>query len=223
MDIPTWCLVLGAIFLFIAFILSIKIKLIVAYDDSFSAYIRILFFKIPLFPSSKKKKGVKKEKKKKKKATAERAKDEKEEKKEKKSLSPSGILKLISLMSDVVLGLLKDFFRKIHFRFIKVHADIGCEDASKTAIAYGSVTQSVAYFIELLDNVSNVEVSRASSIDIRANFISQKSWAEISCVLYIRVISILTLGIKAIKAFFIFKNIQEKLLEVDNNGTVKAE
>lgn len=222
MDIPTWCLVLGAIFLFIAFILSIKIKLIVAYDDSFSAYIRILFFKIPLFPSSKKEKGVKKEKKKKKKATAERAKDEKE-KKEKKSLSPSGILKLISLMSDVVLGLLKDFFRKIHFRFIKVHADIGCEDASKTAIAYGSVTQSVAYFIELLDNVSNVEVSRASSIDIRANFISQKSWAEISCVLYIRVISILTLGIKAIKAFFIFKNIQEKLLEVDNNGTIKAE
>lgn len=222
MDIPTWCLVLGAIFLFIAFILSIKIKLIVAYDDSFSAYIRILFFKIPLFPSSKKEKGVKKEKKKKKKATAERAKDEKE-KKEKKSLSPSGILKLISLMSDVVLGLLKDFFRKIHFRFIKVHADIGCENASKTAIAYGSVTQSVAYFIELLDNVSNVEVSRASSIDIRANFISQKSWAEISCVLYIRVISILTLGIKAIKAFFIFKNIQEKLLEVDNNGTIKAE
>ncbi|MBQ8739086.1 MAG: DUF2953 domain-containing protein [Clostridia bacterium] len=222
MDIPTWCLVLGAIFLFIAFILSIKIKLIVAYDDSFSAYIRILFFKIPLFPSSKKEKGVKKEKKKKKKATAERAKDKKE-KKEKKSLSPSGILKLISLMSDVVLGLLKDFFRKIHFRFIKVHADIGCENASKTAIAYGSVTQSVAYFIELLDNVSNVEVSRASSIDIRANFISQKSWAEISCVLYIRVISILTLGIKAIKAFFIFKNIQEKLLEVDNNGTIKAE
>ena len=222
MDIPTWCLVLGAIFLFIAFILSIKIKLIVAYDDSFSAYIRILFFKIPLFPSSKKEKGVKKEKKKKKKATAKRAKDEKE-KKEKKSLSPSGILKLISLMSDVVLGLLKDFFRKIHFRFIKVHADIGCENASKTAIAYGSVTQSVAYFIELLDNVSNVEVSRASSIDIRANFISQKSWAEISCVLYIRVISILTLGIKAIKAFFIFKNIQEKLLEVDNNGTIKAE
>lgn len=222
MDIPTWCLVLGAIFLFVAFILSIKIKLIVAYDDSFSAYIRILFFKIPLFPSSKKEKDVKKEKKKKKKATAKRAKDEKE-KKEKKSLSPSGILKLISLMSDVVLGLLKDFFRKIHFRFIKVHADIGCEDASRTAIAYGSVTQSVAYFIELLDNVSNVEVSRASSIDIRANFISQKSWAEISCVLYIRVISILTLGIKAIKAFFIFKNIQEKLLEVDNNGTIKAE
>ena len=222
MDIPTWCLVLGAIFLFVAFILSIKIKLIVAYDDSFSAYIRILFFKIPLFPSSKKEKGVKKEKKKKKKATAKRAKDEKE-KKEKKSLSPSGILKLISLMSDVVLGLLKDFFRKIHFRFIKVHADIGCEDASKTAIAYGSVTQSVAYFIELLDNVSNVEVSRASSIDIRANFISQKSWAEINCVLYIRVISILTLGIKAIKAFFIFTNIQEKLLEVDNNGTIKAE
>lgn len=223
MDGLWWCLILGAIFLFIAFILSIKVKLIVGYDDSFVAYIKILCFKITLFPSKEKKKNVKKPKQKTKKDVSKKESSKKEGEKKKKSLSPSKILKLISLMSDVAIGLLKDFFGKIHFRFIKIHASIGCEDASKTAIAYGSVTQSVAYFIELLDNVSNVEVSKASSIDIRADFLSRKSWAELRCVLYLRVISILTLGIKAIKVYFTFKHIQEKLLEVDNNGTVKAE
>ena len=218
MPIPTWCLVLGAILLFIGFILSIKIKLVLAYEESFAIYIKILFFKIMLFPDDKKKKT----KKKKKKSSSTTTKKEKTSNEPKKKISASQIIKIISVMKDTVIDILKDFFGKIHFKFIKIHADIGCEDASKTALAYGAVTQGVAYFIELLDNTSNVEVSSSSSIDIRANFISQKSWLELNCLLYIRVISLISLGIKALKGYLKYKNIQEKLLEVENDGTIKT-
>lgn len=218
MQIPTWCFVLGAILLLIGLILSIKIKMIFAYDSSFYVYVSILFFKIRIFPSKEKKKSKKSEKKKKKRNPAQVSAPKPKEK-----LRASQITKIISIMSHTLIGLLKDFFGKIHFKFIKIYADIGCDDASKTALAYGSITQSVAYFIELLDNVSNVNVSSSSSIDIRSNFISQKSEFELNCLLYIRVISLFSVGIKALKAYFKYKNVQEKLLEVENNGTIKTE
>ena len=207
MPIPVWCWVLGGIILFIAFLLSVKINLVLVYDNRFSVYIKILFFKIWLFPEKQKKKPKKAKKEK-------PSGDSKAVAKEKKT-EPNKILKILTAMKDTISDFISDFFGKVHFKLLKIYASIGCEDACKTALAYGSVTQSVGYIIELLNNVSNVDMSRSSDIDIRPDFISQKSWFEAHCVLYLRVASLFPLGIKAIKAFFKYKNLQEKLSEVD--------
>lgn len=215
MPIPAWCWILGAIILLIFLVLFSKIKLILVYDDSFSVCIKLWFLKFKLYPSENKE-HKKKEKPKKADSKAQK------KPKEKAKMSPDKIIKLIKAMKDIVADLISSFFGKLHINFVKIHADIGCEDACKTALAYGAVTQSVAYVIEFLDNITNVDKSRSSDIDIRANFISQKSWVELNCLLYLRVISLFPLGIKGLKAFFKYKYIQEKLLEVEKDGTIEA-
>lgn len=213
MPIPLWCWILGAVILLIVLLLFSKLKLVLIYDDDFSVYFKFLFLKFKIFPSKDKKSKPKKGK----------SKSEKKKKPTHKvKTSPSKIIKLIQAMKDIVSDLASSILGKLHFNFVKLHADIGCEDASKTALAYGAVTQSVAYAIEFIDNISNVDKTRSSDIDIRANFISQKSWVELNCVLYLRVISVFPLGIKGLKAFFKYKYIQEKLLEVENNGTIET-
>lgn len=215
MPIPVWCIVLCSIALLVALVLFARIRIVIAYKDSFSVYLKFLFFKFRLYPEKKEKyKKTKKSLKPKKKA---RKKTEMQAK-----LSISQIVTLIKAMKDVVADFIKSFFGKLHIKLFKIHADIGCEDACKTAIAYGTVTQSVAYALEFLDNISNVDASRFSDIDIRSNFISQKSWVKLNCMLYLRVISLFPLGIKGLKAFFKFKLIKEKLLEVDKDGTIEA-
>ncbi len=212
---PVWCWVLSAIFLLIILLLFAKIKLVLVYENTFSVHLKFLFLKFTLYPSEEK------EHKKDKKKTAKKVKKEKKTA-EKSKISPNKIIKLISALKDIVADFLSSFFGKLHINFLKIHADIGCEDACKTALAYGAVTQSVAYAIEFLDNISNVDKTRSSDIDIRANFISQKSWVELNCLLYLRVISLFPLGIKGLKTFFKYKYIQEKLLEVENNGTIET-
>ena len=214
MQIPLWCWIVGAIVLLIGLFLATKIKLVLAYDDDFRAYLKILFFKFKLYPS----KDDKKEKHKKKAVD----KPKKDESTKSVKASPDKIIKLIRAMKDIVADFVSSFLGRLHINFVKIRSEIACEDAAKTAIAYGAVTQSVAYLIEFLDNISNVDKSRFSDIDIRANFISQKSWVELNCVLYLRVISLFPLGIKGLKAFFKYKLIQEKLTEVENNGTIEA-
>lgn len=220
MSIPTWCIVVFSIVILITILLILKINIVLVYKNGFSVYLKILFFKIRLFPEKKKEKKFFKKSTKKKKASSSRK--EEASKKDKKKLEPIKIVRIINAMKDTISDFVSSFFGRLHFEFVKIHAEIGCEDAAKTAIAYGTVTQSVAYTIEFLNNISNVEMTRASDIDIRANFISQKSWITLNCVLYLRVISILSLGVKAIKAFFKFKIIKDKLSEVDTDGTIEA-
>ena len=54
-------MILGSILLIIALVLSLRIKLIITYKDSFAVYLGVLFFRIRLFPiklwKKKKKKG----------------------------------------------------------------------------------------------------------------------------------------------------------------------
>ena len=213
---PTWFYIVIGFILLIALLLSLKINLVIAYKGRFSVYLKILFIKIRLFPEKEKKPSKKKQPKK-----ADVAPKSDSAPKSKEDKGNSTVSALLD-MKDVIFRLTSDLFDKLHFKFIKIHASIGCEDASKTALAYGAAIQSTAYIIELLSNISNVEMSRSSDIDIRADFITQKSWLELNCILYMRVLSILSIGIKALKAFFKFKNKQEKLLEVKNNGTIKT-
>lgn len=213
MPIPLWCWILGGLLLLIILLLCSKIKLVLAYEDSFSVYLKFLFLKFRLYPEEDKK-HKKKPKSKSKRGSG--------KPKERAKTTPDKIIRLIKAMKDVVADFISSFFGKLHIRFLKIHADIGCEDACKTALAYGAVTQSVAYAIELLDNISNVDKTRSSSIDIRANFISQKSWVELNCELYLRVFSVFPLGIKGLKTFFSYKLIKEKLLEAEKDGTIEA-
>ena len=67
---PVWVYIVGAVILFLALLLSLKVNIIVSYKEELKVYLRVLFIKIRLYPKKVKLKEKKKVKKKKKTAPA---------------------------------------------------------------------------------------------------------------------------------------------------------
>ena len=86
---------------------------------------------------------------------------------------------------------------------------VSCSDAAKTALAYAGVNQGISYIVEILRNISNVELANHSDIDVQSDFISQKSEFVGKIQLYIRVLPLLSVGIHAIIEYFKFKSTKE--------------
>ena len=207
---PGWIYIVGAILLFLGLLLSMKVNIVVSYKKELCVFLRILFIKIRLFP---KKVKLKEKKNKKKTVTEEKTDTEKKTAEETKKTSPvNAILKT----KDLILGLAKKTLGKLYVKFSSLNIVVACEDASKTALAYGATVQSVAYLMEALDNVSNVKVSRFSSINVDSNFISQKSSIEGKVIIYIRVISGIILLFSLLKTYLVFKS--NKQISEDENG-----
>ena len=207
---PVWVYIVGAVLLFLALLLSLKVNIIVSYKDELKVYLRILFVRIRLHPKKIKLKEKKKRKKKKAVKKAEEiipARDE-------KPLSP---VKVVWEIREAILSLADKCMGGLHFKFARLNIEVGCSDASKTALVYGTVVQGVAYLMEFLDTISNVEISRFSQINVCSNFISQKSRAEGKITLYIRVFSAFKILIHALKTYFTYKSAKDRLSE-DKNG-----
>ena len=172
---PGWIYVVGAILLFLVILLSMKVNIVVSYKNELRVFLRILFVRIRLYPKKvklkEKKKKVKPEKQPTKEVTV----------KEEKTVSP---VKAILEIKDLILSLASKAMGGLHFKFARLNIVVACEDATKTALLYGATVQSVAYLLEALDTVSNVEISRFSDININSNFISQKSSIEGKITLY---------------------------------------
>lgn len=206
---PVWVYIVGAILLFLALLLSLKVNIIVSYKEELTVYLRVLFVRIRLFPKKVKLREKKKRQKKKVESTAEVLPEE-----GKKELSP---VKVVWEIREAVLSLADKCLGELHFKFAKLNIEVGCSDAAKTALVYGTVVQSVAYLIEILDNISNVEISRFSKINVNSNFISQKSYADGKITLYVRVFSAFKILIHTLKTYFAYKSTKDKLSE-DKNG-----
>ena len=190
-------IVLG-IALLIAAILFTKIRLIICYEDDLRVYAKILFLRFKIVPSKDKKPKTKKAKKKKEKAALP------EKKKEEKSIAVK-LWEMRSVLSEIV----SKFLGKLHFKFLKLRINIACDNAAKTALLYAGANQGVAYIIEILRNISNVDVSSRSDVFVGADFISQKSEFEGKIELYIRVLPLISVGLHAFTEYTKFKSAKE--------------
>lgn len=192
--------ILGIALLFAAILLT-KIKVFVCYESSLTVYAKILFFKFNIFPEKVKKQKKSKKKKGKKKPPQ---KSSPPVKKEEKSI----VAKLWEMRSALT-EILSRFLGKLHFKFLKLHVSISCDNAAKTALLYSGANQGVAYIIEILRNVSNVDVSSRSDVYVNADFLSQKSELEGKIELYIRVLPLITVGWHALKEYTKIKSTKE--------------
>lgn len=215
---PVPLIVIGCIILLIAAFLAMRLNVVVSYKDSLCVYAKVLFIKIPIYPQKEKKKKKKKKEKKPPEKAVEKEEDKKEEKGDKK-VSP---VKILWQMRESILRLIERFFGYLHFKFIRLKITVGCEDAAKTAIAYGLTTQSVAYLIEILNNISNVDISKHSEIYVKSDFISQESSFDGKIVLYIRVLPVLKVAFGAIKEFFKARALSSKINGGKVNGSNEA-
>lgn len=171
-------------------LLFIRIKIVIKYTEDLIVYVKILFFKIKLVPKKEKKlklsdythkKLDKKEKKqkakelKKEKKKAEKAEAKKAESKEDKP----GILETLGLIKNLVAAFFKYFFKYLRIDLSKINITVASEDAAKTAIMYGAISQSVAYIVEILDNTVNMKKKKDTEVSVAADFVAEKLSADI--------------------------------------------
>lgn len=180
----------------------------VFYNDSDGLRIsaRYLFVKLVLLPRIKRlrlrdftakrhKRALEKQRKKKlkkgpKKAAAKKAKAAKPRPKRKldiKRLFPT-LLRILKLITA-------KFFKRIRWKIKRINVVVATGDAAETAIAYGVVSQSLAYMLEFLDGFAKVKVARNGSVSVNADFLSEKSRAEVDIYFSISIGAILSTGI----------------------------
>lgn len=207
-----WWLVLLIPIALIVLLLFLKIRLCLVYDDDFSVKIKVLLFNINLFPRSRKKPNPKKYsikalQKKQNKLNPKNAKKNKpipqKTTKKDKSTKLKEILELIKIILENVMS---PFGRYLKVEIIKMHITVGTDDAAKTAVAYGGICQLTSYIVELLSNLTNVDVKKKNSIIVQPDFLEGKTNAKINITLGLRVWHSLSLAFKFFMAYIKRKN-----------------
>lgn len=220
-------IVIGAILLFLVFLLSLKATVTVAYADEVRLFVRVLFVKIKILPSKEKKyphsmsarkarrlkkKRLKKLRKKLEKKRGKQA--EKEQKKrdvalgkaEKEKKSPSEILAIISLVCSLVGKIVKTFFKHLRIKLVRINLKIATDDAATTAVTYGAVSQTMNLLFALLDGVKTVKLPKNEEINVYPDFCSEDTEIDLKIEFSIRVWHILHVAAVAlarvVKYFF---------------------
>ena len=210
-----WWLFLLIPIILIVLLMFLKVRLCLSYEDDLSVKVKVLFFNLSLFPKTKKnprpkdyslkamkrkqdklrKKSLKAQKKQDKKAAAPQAEGTE---KQDKNAKLKEILTLIRLVLDNVMS---PFGRYLKVEILKMHVKVGSADPAKTALIYGGVCQAVSYIVELLSNLTNVDVKNQNSISVQPDFFEGKTEASINITLGLRVWHALSLAIKFFMAY----------------------
>lgn len=208
-----WLYILLGIVAFFAFLLSLKANVRLEFKDELILTISVLGIKIKILPGKEKPINIKdysyekhqerllkkqeaqlaKQKKKaEKKAAKEKKKAErKAETPEQKKSRKSAPKRSVSDWINIAIGVLAIFFEKFtkHFQIkvARLKVNVATGDAASTAIVYGAVVQSVAYLIEILSQVTNVVGLNKADIDIKADYLSEKTTLDLCFVFSMRV------------------------------------
>lgn len=212
-----WWLVLLIPIALIVLLLFLKIRLCLVYDDDFSVKIKVLFFNINLFPRSVKKPNPKKYsikalQKKQKKLSKKKTKKQSENnvqgsaQEETSNNKSSKIKEILELIKIILENVMSPFGRYLKVEIIKMHITVGTDDPAKTAVIYGGICQLTSYIIELLSNLTNVDVKKQNSIIVNPDFLEGKTDAKINITLGLRVWHGLSLALKFFMGYINKKN-----------------
>lgn len=188
----------------------------IEYADELALSVRVLFIKINILPkkeggkrirSMSRKKSERIEKKLKQKADKKRLKKEakkeqkKAEKKEKKKTSISDIMNTVNLATTVAKAALGSFFGHLRVDVARFKIRIATGDAASTAIAYGAVSQTVAYLLAIFENNKRVKGLKKAEMDIVCDFLGESSSADIKISFSLRVWHLFHLAFSSLISF----------------------
>ena len=174
---PVFVYILLGIALLITLLLFAKVKAYICFDDHLYVYAKLWFIKINLsIPKILESSKIQKLKRR---ARRENLAERRAEKAgEVSPIKPHPVVVSLNEIRVLLDAVFSYFLKKIHIKFLKLKVEVGCEDAATTALVHAYATQGVAYIIELLRNISNVDTIENSEVTVNANFISQKSDVE---------------------------------------------
>ncbi len=230
-------MIIGLILLFFVFLFSLRAVITIGYSDELSLSLRVLFIKIKLLPKKKSgkrvrsmskkksekiklKKQQKADKKAEKKRLSKQKKDEEKRQKKKEKKSIGEIIDTVDLVLVLVKVILKRFFGHLRVDVARFRIKVATPDPATTAIAYGTVSQTVAYLFEILRNNKNVRGLQKADIDISTDFLSDTPTADIKLAFSLRVWHVFHIALSAL-ASLIKKKISQQQ-KADRSGAAQA-
>ena len=214
----TALIVIGCILLFLIFLLSIKVKIIVSYSEEIALTVRVLGINVRILPAKKKKgahrmsaKKAQKIKKKlrdkrlKKNEAARKKSAQKEESKLQKAEKPkkslAEILYAIKLIRAIASKVIKKLFKHLRIDIARLKIVVATEDAASTAVAYGAITQSINLLFPILEQVKNFSLPKDTDIDVHVDYLSDSMQADIKLGFAIRVWHLFDIALGALFTF----------------------
>ena len=190
---PIPLIVVGAVILLLLLLLATKIRVTILCNEQVSVTLRIWFLRIRLYPRRKRVKpkrySAKKEKRRptKKKASPAPA----DTKKEKLTLTEK-----LTLVRGLAAALIRKTRHKLHLHAARLHIRVATGDAASTAVLYGAVSGTLACLLAALERVTKLKAVEPD-IAVIADYLSERSSADVKLVFSIRVWSAFTLLITA--------------------------
>ncbi len=145
-------------------------------------------------------------------------KEQKQEKKRQKKEHPEKfrnertLTENLRLITDVVGVLLRRFFRHLRIDLSRIHISVATGDAAKTAILYGVVCQSVAYLLEIMEQVKTLSGPDHNDVSVSADWLGESTKVDIKLAFSIRLWQLLDIGLRVLWRFIkhLFQDMKQK-------------
>ena len=171
--------ILLGIFLFFFLLFTLPLHVKITANDDVSVVARVLFIRYSLFPMTKRRKKPKKKKGGKGKGASPAPRKKKKAKKTKKKRTKKELWHLIRLLFKIVTAVLKKMPRSVRIRLETFEITVATGDAAKTAVLYGAVSGLAWNLFDLLRNHIDFKVRKNASVGVEADFLGEKSKANI--------------------------------------------
>lgn len=138
-------------------------------------------------------------------ATEQEPKKQKKQKKPKKSAKPEkkekhsieDIVALVKLLIEIAKKVLEKTWRYIRIKIERYDITVGTDDAAKTALIYGGVSQATSYLFTLLDETAHFRVKRKAPVNVGVDFLAAETKASVQMDFCLRLWHILSIGLGA--------------------------
>lgn len=204
MTIPL--IILCAVLLLVVFLLSLRVRLVISAEENVTLELKILFLRFRLYPKKKRIKPrdyfPKKLARNKKKEAKRALKKAKKAQKHKKAHAPSEPAVKLTLRDKLTLVralcavLVRRTHKHLHLHAALLHVNVATGDPATTAIAYGAVSQSMAYLLAGLDRITHLHAT-APDVAVTADFLGERSQIQAHITLSARVWGLLLTAVPA--------------------------
>lgn len=190
--------IIGGVLLFFVWLFTRKLHIGAGFADDPFLYVRILFLKLRLPPE----KAAHTEENPKEQTTEKGRKKKAKKEKEKAALPKKAVGEYITIFTDALKELVHKLKKYLFLERYIIKADIGTDDAAKTAILYGAASNAAAQLWMLVCSLKRrTRNPKLIYTEIKPDFIAEQTDFYADIELSIRLWQILSLGMTALGVY----------------------
>lgn len=207
---PIPLIVLCAVILLVVFLLSLRVRLTVRAGEDVVLDLKILFLRFRLYPKKKRIRprnySARKLARIKKKEAKRVKKNAKKQQKRKKRHPPAAPAEKLGLRDKIALAralcavVIRRTRKHLRLHATRLHVRVATGDPATTAILFGAVSQSVAYLLAGLDQVTHLK-AQAPDVAVVPDFLGERSEIRAHITFSMRVWGILLTAIPALVTY----------------------